>query len=506
MPKNSEERNQAGGAFDANGQPYRPAMPQDPRAMAAGGRRQAGQGIPQSAYSRVTQAPVQQGAYVPASYGAASQYSRNSGSYAGRGKGGSRGKKILVALIVIALIAAVAGLAFYVVKETRKSEINNDFHNLSKDEMQAVDNELTGTTTFDAPFTVLLLGSDERTDDPDMGARTDTVILCRVDPVKNIISMMSIPRDTMIDLDGVGRTKFNSAYTYGGPSGTIAAVKNLTGVDIDHYAEINFEGLVDLIDAVGGIDVTVDERIDDPNAGPVVIEEGEQHLDGEAALTFARSRAYVDGDYSRQKNQRKVIDAIIHKGLETPATELAGIIQASTKFLTTDSAMDFDFIFSLADQIRHNHDYPLTFYSANIPSAPSTIDGVSYVVADTAGVSEMARVFLEGGDISTVGTASIDSDIAAAGGGTGSESAPAIVDEGTVSNTYYYEETYYDDTYYGEVYYDDSDGGDAAVVVDDGAGAGDMGGGGLGGDMGGGDMVDMGDMGGGDAGGDAGDM
>ena len=134
------------------------------------------------------------------------------------------------------------------------------------------------------------------------------------------------------------------------------------------------------------------------------LQAGDQTLNGEEALVFARSRAYADGDYTRQRNQRKVIDAIIHKGLEAPATDLAGLIQASTKFLTTDSAMDFDFILSLAELIRHNNDYPVTIYSANIPSYPDMIGDVSYVIAEDAGVAEMSRIFMEGGDISQVAT------------------------------------------------------------------------------------------------------
>ena len=345
----------------------------------------------------------QSGGYVPASYGsAASQYSRNSANYHAKSKGSSRAKTAIVVIILLAMIGLVAGLGYYVFKQTQKDAVNADLHKLESAEMEALDAALTGSTTFEEPFTVLLLGSDERSDDPDMGARTDTNIIVRVDPFTNTITMMSIPRDTMIEVPGVGMTKFNAAYSYGGPSGTIEAATKLTGIPIDHYAEINFEGLVDLIDAIGGIDVYVDERIEDSDAGDYVIEAGEQHLDGGAALTFSRSRAYADGDYTRQRNQRKVIDAIIHKGLEAPATDLAGLIQASTKFLTTDSAMDFDFIFSLAELIRHNNDYPVTIYSANIPSYPDMVDGVSYVIADSAGVAEMSRVFMEGGDISTV--------------------------------------------------------------------------------------------------------
>lgn len=328
------------------------------------------------------------------------QYSRGAVDYSNRKRGMSRKAKVLITILIIALVAGLGTLGYFVYKEAKKAQINADLHNVSSGVMEAIDNELTGMTTFDEPFTVLLLGSDARADDPGMGARTDTIILCRIDPTQNIISMVSIPRDTKIQIDGVGTEKFNAAYTYGGASGTIAAVKKLCGVDIDHYAEINFEGLVSLVDAIGGVDVYVDEEVNDPDAGDVVIPAGEQHLDGAAALTFSRSRAYADGDFTRVSNQRKVIEAIVHKGLEAPASELYGLIQASTKFLTTDTAMDVDFIFSLADQIRHNNDYPVQLYSATIPASTAMIDGVSYVIADEAGIDDLMKVFLSGGDVS----------------------------------------------------------------------------------------------------------
>ena len=371
--------------------------------------------------------------------GVAGQYSRNNPNYKNRKSSGmSRGAKIAVTLVIVALFAGVLGGIAYAYKETQKSVINADLHSMTADQLQAVDAELTGSTTFEEPFNVLLLGSDARADDPDMGARTDTIIVMRVDPVKNIVSMVSIPRDTMIEIDGVGTQKFNAAYTYGGESGTIAAVKKLTGVNIDHFAEVNFESMVGLIDAIGGIDVEVEEEIDDDDAGGH-IDAGKQHLDGEHALIFARSRAYVDGDYTRQVNQRKVILAIVDRALTAPATELTGLIQASTKFVTTDSGIDFDFIYSLANQMRHNEE-PITIYSATIPSAPANINEVSYVVADTAGVEEMMKILMKGGDVSAgVKDSSISTDIANAGGKTGSQSNDASQYE-EQEETYYYEE------------------------------------------------------------------
>ena len=348
----------------------------------------------------------------------AQQFSRNSGSYVATG-GTSKKSKVFVVVIILLLVAAIGGVAFFIYKELRKGAMNDEWHSMDEGQLEALDAVLTGTQTFDEPFVILLLGTDaseERENSEEYGGggfRSDTNILMRVDPVYNAVSLMSIQRDTMINIDGVGPAKFNAAYTYGGPSGTIQAVKDLTGVDVDHYAEVNFDGLVSLIDAVGGIDVDVPETIEDEEAGGY-IEAGYQHLEGAQVLVFARSRAYVDGDYTRSSNQRLVLEALAHKLLETPATELAGIIQSSTDFLKTDSGMDFDFIYSVADQMRHNPDHPtVDIYSANLPSAPAMIGDVSYVIADTAGVADMVAAFMAGEDISQVEcSSSIDQDIA----------------------------------------------------------------------------------------------
>ena len=431
------------------------------------------------------------GGFVPASYhqtkkgsgpqagqpvvnGTYAQYSRDNLHYKSEETGMSRGKKITIAVIVVALLAAITALGLYVYKEAQKQAINEDLR-LSQEEELKVQEVLTqkseeAKNVFDKPFTVLLLGSDARADDPDMGARTDTIILVRVDPTINRVSMVSIPRDTRIEIDGHGVQKFNAAYTFGGPSGTIAAVKDLTGVDIDHYAEINFEGLVGLVDAIGGIDVEVEEEIDDEDAGGH-IDKGKQHLDGKHALILARSRAYIDGDYTRQVNQRKVIMAIINKALTAPATELSGLIQASTKFLKTDKGIDFDFIYDLADHIRHNNDYPVEIFTASLPSSTATIDQVSYVIADTAGVKEMMKMFLAGEDVSKGVTASsISDDIIAANGG-----RPLESNAGAVGPTYG-EEEYYEIDYntspelyeegYGQNGQEDTEQGGETVTAD----------------------------------------
>lgn len=299
----------------------------------------------------------------------------------------------------------------------------------SESELSAISDALkpVSNPAFTEPFYMMLIGSDRLDDDPDAGARSDTNIVVRIDPGKNQATMVSIPRDTKIEIDGYGTNKFNAAYNYSGAAGAIKEASQLLNVDISHYAEVNFEELKGLVDAVGGVDIVVDERVDDPDADGtsahpewprVIIEEGEQHLDGNQALVFARSRAYVDGDFTRTANQRKLIMAIVNKVLALPVTELPGVIQSAAQSVTTDLSVND--IISLAQQFRD--DGELTIYSAMLPSYTQYINEISYVINDEAKTKEMMKVVNEGGDpsgITSAGGPSVSSSTSNSGGSSG---------------------------------------------------------------------------------------
>ena len=170
---------------------------------------------------------------------------------------------------------------------------------------------------------------------------------------------------------------------------------------------MNFGKLKELVDAVGGVDVEVTERVDDPDADGttahpewprVIIEEGEQHLDGNQALVFARSRAYADGDFTRTANQRKLIMAIVNKVLAMNTTELLGVVQAASNCVTTDLAVGD--IAALAQQFQGDEE--LTIYSAMVPSTTAMIGDVSYVINDPMATKEMMKLVEAGEDPSSV--------------------------------------------------------------------------------------------------------
>lgn len=356
------------------------------------------QSFPQGAYSAVKPAGAQRS--NPSSI---SQYSRSNPNYQKKNRKGSRGKKIAIAVVLAVLVVFVgAGTAAALWVNSVNDTLTKG--QKSETELDEINDVLVKTTSFDEPFYMMLIGSDARADDESMGARSDTNIVVRVDPTTNSATLVSIPRDTMINIDGYGYCKFNAAYSYGGAALAIKEASELLGVNISHYAEVDFDSLIGLVDTVGGVDVTVDQRINDPDADgsvigqkKIIIEAGEQHMDGETALVFARSRAYVDGDFTRTANQRKLIAALAEKILSMPLAKLPGIVQTAAGSITTD--MSVTDLYSLATQFQ---DGELTMTSCMVPSITGMYKSASYVFCDENALATMMQTIEAGGDASEI--------------------------------------------------------------------------------------------------------
>jgi LCP family protein required for cell wall assembly len=177
----------------------------------------------------------------------------------------------------------------------------------------------------------LLVGSDSRvglTPDQeqvlatggDVGnARTDTIILVHI-PKSGATTMVSIPRDSYVDIPGYGEDKINAAFAFGGPQLLVQTVELSTELHIDHYAEIGFGGFAGVVDAIGGLRMCLEEPIEDPLAG-INLPAGCQNLTGPEALGFVRSRATALADLQRANNQRMFMSALAAKAA-SPATLL----------------------------------------------------------------------------------------------------------------------------------------------------------------------------------------
>ncbi|MGM7634668.1 LCP family glycopolymer transferase [Bacillus sp. Hm123] len=190
-------------------------------------------------------------------------------------------------------------------------------------------------------FTVLLLGVDEREGDR---GRSDTMLLMSVNGEENSVKMLSIPRDTRVEIVGKGtEDKINHAYAFGGVDMSAKTVEQFLDVPVDYYVEINMDGFKDLVDAVGGIEV---ENTFAFTYDGETFPKGTITLTGEEALKYTRMR-YEDpqGDFGRQARQRQVIQGILDKGASITSVlkynEILGALQKNVQTnLTVDEMMN----------------------------------------------------------------------------------------------------------------------------------------------------------------------
>ena len=195
------------------------------------------------------------------------------------------------------------------------------------------------------PFVIYLSGVDTRGELTEK-ARSDVNILAVVNPVTKRVALINTPRDYYVDLAGTdSKDKLTHAGLYGVET-SMATLGNLYGVNVDHYIRINFAGFISIVDALGGVDVYSDQAFTSVGSpgyyDPTTFVEGWNHLDGKAALAFARERhAFASGDIQRGINQMKVIDAMLNK-IKSPALLMgfSKIMDAASDCFVTDFSQE----------------------------------------------------------------------------------------------------------------------------------------------------------------------
>lgn len=185
-----------------------------------------------------------------------------------------------------------------------------------------------GNEKLDRRVSVLLVGADKRPGETAYNA--DTLIVASVDPDTNIISLLSIPRDTRITIGSDSFLKINSAVMHRGVPELVDQVEDLTGIELDGYVVTNFDGFKGIIDTLGGIDIYVERKMGpfytgDEVDGLIDLDEGQQRMNGSMALQYARWRNDGMADIGRTARQQKVLMAIAKEGLQ--ASTIAKIPQ-----------------------------------------------------------------------------------------------------------------------------------------------------------------------------------
>lgn len=409
-----------------------------------------------------------------------------------------KAKRKRIALIALAVVAVVMlggiGAAWAYI-----ASVDN---NLREDVDADLLNSLTVTDSPSDPFYMLLIGVDKSEARSSSGTfdgtfRTDSMILARIDPKEKEVTLVSVPRDTRVTLEGHGEQKINAAYAFGGASLAVDTVSELAGVPISHYAEIDFDGFKAVVDALGGVDVNVPMEINDSRAGGHV-SAGQQTLNGEQALILCRSRHayddYGDGDALRAANQRMVLSAIMKKLMSSDVATMTNTVSTLAEYVTTDYSVSG--IVGLAQSMvgmdvgknMYTAQLPTTsVYENNIwweiidqaawdtmiervkqglpPTEETTVDEATGVTTSTAGDGSSSEDS-SSGDSSSVSLQGVKVSVKNGCGVTGaaSEAASKLTPEGVIAETGNADDSNYASTIV--VYDDDADKKKAERIVD----------------------------------------
>ena len=215
--------------------------------------------------------------------------------------------------------------------------------------------------------------------------RSDAIMVLHIAGDRKSAQLVSIPRDSFVDVPDQGRTKINASFSYGGPSELAEVVESLSDIHIDHAAVIDFQHLADMTTAMGGIDVVVPESTTDPRNG-YTWEKGPLHLEGDLAVWYVRQRYGMPrGDFDRIQRQQNVLRAMLEKVASTGTlanpVRITNLVTELASFVAVDDGFTPSEMRSLAISSRGIRPANMRFVTVPVTGTP-TIDGASVVILD----------------------------------------------------------------------------------------------------------------------------
>jgi LCP family protein required for cell wall assembly len=300
-------------------------------------------------------------------------------------------------LVVLLLAWAVAG---YLSFRSGVADANERVPNSVLPLLTQQDGLLVST-----PTTILVLGTDGGLAPGREGSnRSDSIMLLRTDPGKGRLAFLSVPRDLRVDIPGFGASKINAAYQHGGATLALRTVKDLTGIDMNHVAFVDFDRFEELVDAVGGVDVTVpapilSNRFDCPYATAARcsewpgwrFEKGKQHMDGRRALVYSRIRENrldpSETDLARARRQQQIVQATANRltslggALRFPFSGSEMMAPLGTD-LSAAQLLQLGWAYFRADSSKALH--------CRLGGDPATIDGESVLLPSEDNVATVA--------------------------------------------------------------------------------------------------------------------
>lgn len=306
------------------------------------------------------------------------------------------------------------------------------------------------------PTNILVVGSDDRSGlsakerrrlnagHEDFGRHTDTMMLVHIGGDLGTVSVVSIPRDSLVTIpahtgpDGAPidehQGKINSAFATGGPAVTVQTVEQATGLPVDHYVEINFAGFLAMVDAVGGVDVCLETPLQDELSG-LDLPAGRQTISGPQALAYVRAR-YIDNDFGRSDRQQKFMSAMIQKvfsaGTLLNPVALNGFIDAAVASVTTDERLNRDTIAALGGRAGDVDLGKVVFTTVPVSDGNHLHDGESTVLWNTEAATALFTALAADQPLPTPPKATAvevpPGDIAVSVGSAGPHGATAVAD------------------------------------------------------------------------------
>ena len=246
---------------------------------------------------------------------------------------------------------------------------------------------------------ILLLGSDTRGavgSVDDLGGRSDTMMVVHIPADRSQVTVMSMLRDSWVDIPGYGEAKINAAMSWGGTPLAVQTVESIIGVRIDHIVMVDFSSFGEITEALGGVDV--DNAIEFEVAGQY-FPKGVVHLDGVNALNFVRERyEFVDSDYQRVRNQqafmRAVVGQVANASTALDPGKVQNLVAAVSPHLTVDSGFDSAYVANLAFELRELRVGDVGFFTAPTLGTSTSEDGQSIVVLDATRMGIIREAFV----------------------------------------------------------------------------------------------------------------
>lgn len=246
---------------------------------------------------------------------------------------------------------------------------------------------------------LLVLGVDSR--EGEKMARSDTILFVSADPEKQRVALLSIPRDTRVEIPGYGTDKINAATALGGPELAERTVTELIGQPIDYYMVTDFQGFERIVDILGGvtIDVEQDMRHHESDGYSINLQKGVQRLDGKKALMYVRYRDYPMGDITRTEIQQKFLKALAQEMMQTKTiAKLPKLVPELRKCIQTNmSVREMARWAGVARQMEG-----LEMVSATLPGYPAEIKGGSYWYVDPALAKDVAARLVNGEQVADI--------------------------------------------------------------------------------------------------------